>query len=89
VITVSFVCFFSVLIISRFGKNIVFAVSEKCVLRILPCECLPPGGVQDQAGWGVEQPCIEGDVPTYSPRLELDDLKDPFQSKPFYNTTIL
>jgi len=34
--------------------------------------------IQDQAGWGLEQPDLEGDVPAYSRGLELDDLKGPF-----------
>ena len=37
--------------------------------------------------WGEfreEQPGLEGGVPAYSRGLELDDLKGPFQPKPFY-----
>ena len=34
--------------------------------------------IQDQAGWGLEQPDLEGDVPAYSRGLELDGLKGPF-----------
>jgi len=30
------------------------------------CECLPPGGIQGQAGWGCEQPGLVGAVPAYS-----------------------
>jgi len=50
---------------------------------------LSPGGVQGQAGWGFEQPGLEGGVPAYSRGLELDDLKGPFQPKPFYDSVIL
>ena len=42
-----------------------------------------PGSIQGQAGWDFEQLCLEGGVPTYSRGLELDDLKDPFEPKPF------
>ena len=38
-----------------------------------------------QAGWGCEQPGLEGGVSAYSRGLELDDLKDPSQPKPFYD----
>ena len=44
---------------------------------------------QGQAGWGCEQPGLEGGVPAYSGELELDDLKGPFQPKPFYDSMIL
>jgi len=47
------------------------------------CGC--PGGTQGQVGWGCEQPGLEGGVFAYSRALELDDLKDPFQHKPFYD----
>ena len=30
------------------------------------CGCLLPGSIQGQAGWGCEQPGLEGGVPTYS-----------------------
>jgi len=53
------------------------------------CECPLPGGIQGQAGWCFEQPGLEGGVPAYSRGLELDDLKGPFQPKPFYNSMIL
>ena len=43
---------------------------------------LLPGSIQGQAGWGFEQPALEGGVPAYSRGLEPGDLKDPFQSKP-------
>ena len=48
-----------------------------------------PGSIHSQAGWGCEQPGLEGGVPAYSRRLELDDLKNPFQPKPFYDSMIL
>jgi len=47
------------------------------------------GSIQGQAGWGFEQPGLEGGVPTCSGGLELDDLKGPFQPKPFYDSVIL
>ena len=34
-------------------------------------------------------PGLEGGVPAYSVGLELDDLKGPFQPKPFYDSVIL
>ena len=45
-----------------------------------------PGSIQGQAGWGFEQPGLEGDVPACNSGLELDDLKGPFQPKPFYDS---
>ena len=39
-------------------------------------------------GWGCEQRGLEGGVPAYSRVLELDDLKGPFQPKPFYDSMI-
>ena len=44
--------------------------------------------VKGQAGWGCEQPGLEGGVPAYSRGLELGDLKGPFQPKPFYDSMI-
>ena len=41
-------------------------------------------GTQRQAGWGFEQPGLEGGVHAYSWHLELYNLKGPFQRKPFY-----
>ena len=48
----------------------------------------PPRGVQGQAGWDLEQPGLEGGVPAYSKGLELGDLKDLFQPKPFCDSRI-
>jgi len=45
-----------------------------------------PGSIPDQAGWGCEQPGLDGGVPACSRGLELHDLKDPFQPKPFNNS---
>ena len=42
-----------------------------------------------QAEWGFEQPGLLGNVPAFSRRLELGDLKGPFHPKPFYDSTIL
>ena len=53
------------------------------------CECPLPGSVQGQAGWGCEQPGLEGGVPAYSRELELNDLKGPFKPKPFYASKII
>ena len=36
--------------------------------------------------WGFGQPGLVGDVPACSRGLELHDLKDPFQPKPFYDS---
>ena len=43
------------------------------------CGCPLPGSIQGQAGWGFEQPGLEGAVPAYSRGLDLHDLKGPFQ----------
>ena len=48
----------------------------------------PPGSIQGQAGWGVEQPGLEGGVPAYSRGLEWNDLKGSFHLKPFYDSMI-
>ena len=45
--------------------------------------------IQDQAGWGCEQPGLEGGVPAYNRGLELHDLKGPFQPKLFYDFNIV
>ena len=52
----------------------------------LCCGCPLPGSIQSQAGWGFEQPGLEGDIPVYITGLELGDLKGPFQPKPFYDS---
>jgi len=39
-----------------------------------------------QARWGFEQHDLVGSVPAYSRCLELDDVKDPFQAKPLYDS---
>ena len=44
------------------------------------------GGIQGQAGWGCEQPGLQGGVPAFGKGLELGDLKGPFQPKPFYGS---
>ena len=50
------------------------------------CGCPLPRSFQGQAGWGIEQPGLVGGVPAYSRgELELDELKSPFQPKPFYD----
>jgi len=52
------------------------------------CGCPFPGSTPGQAGWGCEQPGLEGGVPAYSSGLELGDLKGPFHTKPFYDAMI-
>jgi len=48
------------------------------------CGCPIPGSIQGQTGQGFEQAGLEGGVPDYSGGgVELDDLKGPFQPKPF------
>jgi len=42
-----------------------------------------PGSIPGQAGWGCEQPGLEGGVPAYSRGLEPDILKVP--SNPNYS----
>ena len=44
-----------------------------------------PGSIPGQAGWGCEQPALEGGVPAYSRGWDLDGLKGPFQPKLFYD----
>ena len=51
--------------------------------------CPLPGSIEDQPGWGCEQPGLEGGVPAYSRGLEPNDLKGPFQPKPFYDSMIV
>ena len=41
------------------------------------------------AGWGSEQPGLEGGVPAYSRGSELGDLTGPFQPKPFYDVVFM
>ena len=53
------------------------------------CECPLPGSAQGQAGWDYEQTGLEKGVPVYSRGVWLDDLKGPFQHKPFYDSIIL
>jgi len=48
------------------------------------CGCPLPGSIQGQAGLGFEQPGLVGGVSACSRGMELDDLKGPFQPKPFY-----
>ena len=52
------------------------------------CGCPLPGSIQGQAGWGFEQPGLEGGVPAYSRGLELGGLKCPFKPKSFYDTMV-
>ena len=53
---------------------------------LLASSCRLPGSIRGQAGWAFEQPGLVGGVPAYSRGLELDDLKGPFQPKPFYDS---
>jgi len=54
---------------------------EQVAQRGYGCSLL--GCVQGKAEWGFEQPVLEGGVPANRRRLELDDFKGSFQSKPF------
>lgn len=38
---------------------------------------------------GFEQPGLDGGIPAYDRELEQDDLKHPFQPKPFYHSMII
>ena len=53
----------------------------------LGCGCPLPESIQGQAGWGFEQPGLEGGVPACSRGLELDGHKGLFLPKPFYETS--
>jgi len=55
---------------------------EQVAQRVCGCPLL--GSIQGQAGWGFEEPGLEGGV--YSRGLELHDLKGPFQLKSFYGS---
>ena len=46
-------------------------------------------GEQGQVGWGPGQPDPVKGNPAHDRRLELGDLKGPFQPKPFYEPIIL
>ena len=50
------------------------------------CGCPLLGSTQGQAGWGFQQPGLEGGVPANSKGLELDGLKGPFQPKSSYDS---
>ena len=54
----------------------------------LPSEVVDAPSLEGQAGWGCEQPGLEGGVPAYSGGLELGDLKSPFQPKLFYDSIL-
>ena len=53
------------------------------------CGCSLTGSIHGQVGWGCEQPGLEGGVPAYSRQLGLDDVRGPFQPKPFYDSMTL
>lgn len=38
---------------------------------------------------GFEQPGLDGGIPAYGRELEQDDIKHPFQPKPFYHSMII
>lgn len=48
----------------------------------LPREVVDALSMEGQAGWGCEQPGVR-ELPAYSRRLQLHDLKGPFQPNPF------
>jgi len=52
------------------------------------CGCALPGSLQGQAGWGFEHPGLMEDVSAYCRKLELNDLKGPFQPKTFCDSII-
>ena len=56
----------------------------------LPGEAVgaPSLEVQGQVGWGSIQPDLEGGSPAHDRRLEVDDLRGPFQPKPFYGSVV-
>ena len=74
----------------RYWEEILYCEGGETLEQVVQwgCECPLPGSTQGQAGWGSEQPGLEGGVPAYSRWLELDDLKGLFQLKPFYNSVI-
>ena len=45
--------------------------------------------LKGQIEWGSGQPDLVGGNPVHGTRLELDDLRGPFQPKPFYVSMIL
>jgi len=47
-----------------------------------------PGSARGQAGWGCEQPGLEGGVSAKAGGLELGDLKGPFRPKPFSDSML-
>jgi len=66
------------------GSSSLKRSQDRCFVNTQPgLVCPHPGGVPGQAGWGCEQPGLEGGVPAYSRGLELDGLNGPFQHKPF------
>jgi len=52
----------------------------------LHSEVVGAPSLEGQAGWGCEQPVLEGGVPACSRGLELHDLKGLFHPKPLYES---
>ena len=74
------------------GRNSLLVIVVKHLNR-LPSKVVnalkhSSGSIQSQAGWGCEQPGVEGGVPAYSRGLELGEVKGPFQPKLFCNSMI-
>ena len=73
---------------TRYQEEILYCEGGETLEQVVQrgCECPFPGSIQGQAEWGCEQPGLVGDVPAYISGLQLDDLKGPFQPKPFYGS---
>jgi len=50
------------------------------------CGCSMVGSVQNQSGWGFEQPDLVEHVPVHGRGLDYMILKGSFQPKPFYDS---
>ena len=79
----------------RYSEEILYCEGGATLEQVTQwgCACpLPGGSIQGQAGWGCEQRGLEGGGEISLPiagGLELDDLKGPFQPKPFCDSMIL
>ena len=69
-------------------SNVCFIKFKNNHVSTQGCECPLHGSIQGQAGWGFEQPDLEGGIPAYSRVLELGDLKGSFQPKPFHDSIL-
>ena len=66
---------------TRYQEKILYCEGKETLEQVAQgdCGCPIPESIQGQAGWGCEQPGLEGSVPAYSRGLELDDFEGPFQ----------